>query len=177
MAIFLNSLIPETAEAREAKQIHWSILAGSGSYMGETYLGVQFESESGNHTVDLSYGQTKGSISNNVHQINLKYTYSPFKFTFSEISTNALGIGLLATRWQSDSSFIDSPSQYPAENYYSPNRWRFGIVLEQNWTFRNFGIYFNWVLLDQAIIALYNNDKFIDGKSPWSAGFGLKWEI
>lgn len=178
MAIFLNSAFAEKAFATDTTSLRWSIVAGSGSYMGENHLGVQYLTQSGRHAVDFSYGRTLGDLNNDVEQLNLKYNYSPFNFSLNNrLSTNILGIGILATRWQSESAFMDSPSQYPATNYYSPTRWRFGFSIEQTWTYRSISLYANWILLDQAIIALYNNEKFIEGRSPWGAGLGIRWEI
>lgn len=171
-AIFLSSFLAESASASQ-----WSLLAGSGSYMGETHLGIHYLSSTGRHGVDLSYGQTQGEASNNVDQLNVKYLYSPFFVGFGDLKTNVLGIGILASRWQSSAGFIDSPGQYPADNYYSPTRWRFGLVLGQTWTYRWLSLYLDWVLLDQVAIALYNNDRFVEGASAWSGGFGVRWGI
>ena len=176
-AIFLSSTFSNDVLAAENNPSQWSMVAGSGSYMGGTYLGVQYQSQSGKHAVDLSYGQTPGEMNNNVDQLNLKYLYSPFNYSVNKVNTNVLGIGLLASRWQSESAFFDTPSQYPASNYYSPTRWRVGLTLEHNWKYDRISFYFNWTLLDQAIIAIYNNEKFIEGRNPWGAGFGVRWEI
>lgn len=162
-------------------QADWTLVAGSGSYMGEKYLGVSHQSENQNHQTDFSYGQTPGILGPNVDQLNLKYLYSPFAWSPSTLAlpakTNILGVGLLLTRWQSSEGYINSPSQYPSADYYSATRYRTALVLSHQWTFKNLSVYADWVLLDQMGIALFNNDKYLDEKKAWSGGFGFRWRI
>lgn len=171
-AIFLSSFLAESASASQ-----WSLMAGSGSYMGASHVGFHYQSYSDRHGWDLTYGKTLGDLGDDIDQLNVKYLYSHFAYSLGNLKTNILGIGLLGTRWQSAAGYVDSPSQYPSDNYYSPTRWRFGLVLGQTWVYKKFSFYLDWVLLDQAVIALYNNDRFVDGESAWSGGFGMRWGI
>ena len=162
-------------------QADWSVVAGSGSYMGDRHLGLAYQSENGSHQTDFTYGKTPGILGPDVDQLNLKYIYSPFRWSLASESlpatTNILGIGFLLSRWQSSEGFLSSPSQYPEDDYYSPTRYRTALVLSHQWVYKQASLYFDWVLLDQVGIALYNNDKYLSEKNAWSGGFGFRWNL
>lgn len=155
----------------------WYLVTGTGTYMGERHIGFGYASQNGVHLTDLSYGQTPGIYGNDVDQLNVKYTFSPFDAQLGSARTNILGIGLLLTRWQSSGAFFTSPEPYPAENYYSPTQYRGALVLTHKWIYKNLQVYFDWALLDQLAIALFNNDKYVSKDSVWAGGFGLRWRI
>ncbi|MFP5518789.1 MAG: hypothetical protein ACLGGX_02710 [Bdellovibrionia bacterium] len=155
----------------------WSLLAGSGSYMGERHLGITYTSENQKHSTDVSYGQTAGVISEDVEQLNLKYVYSPFSYSYKKVESNILGVGTLISNWRSSKAFVESPSQYPTSDYYSQTKFRLGLVLSSEIKYDKLSFYVDWVLLDQVAIALFNNTKYTSDPNTWAGGFGLRWRI
>lgn len=155
----------------------WSVVAGTGSYMGEQHLGFSYESQNEKHQTDLSYGKTPGVLGNDIDQINLKYLFSPLNYQRGPLKTNILGIGMILSRWQSSAGFIESPSQYPETHYYSVTRYRSALLLSHTWSYKGLTLYVDWALLDQVAIALANNQELQQEKSAWSSGFGLRWSL
>ena len=156
----------------------WTIGGGTGSYMGDRNFGFGFNSENRKHFSEFSYGKTDGILGPEVDQLNFKYVYSPFEYTLlDKMKTNVIGFGILLSRWQSSDAFLQSESQYPEEYYYSQNRYRTSIVFSQNWNYQNLQFYIDWVMLDQKLIALFNNDEYWREKDAWTSGFGFRWQF
>lgn len=153
----------------------WSLATGAGAYMGEQYIGPAYVSENLKHVTELTYGRTDGIYGTDVEQFNLQYSYSPFDYQIKKIRTNILGIGFILSHWNSSMGFIDSPEQYPEDNYYPMTRFRSSLLFTHSWTYQNWSIFVNWALLDQIAIALYNNPEYTNKKEIWSSGFGLRW--
>lgn len=154
---------------------HWSLATGAGAYMGEQYLGGAYVSENYKHVTELTYGKTEGYYGADVEQFNLQYNYSPFDFQIKNFHTNILGVGFIISRWNSGTSFVNSPSQYPEDTYYPTTRYRTSLLFTHTWTYENWSVFVNWALLDQTAIALYNNPEYKYKKEVWSSGIGLRW--
>lgn len=156
----------------------WTVGLGTGSYMGDRHVGVGYVSDNQKHFSEISYGKTEGILSSEVDQINLKYVFSPFEYVFDDkIKTNILGFGILLSRWQSSDAFLQSESQYPEEYYYSQTRYRTSVVISQTWSYQNLQVYVDWVMLDQKLIALFNNDEYWRERNAWTSGFGMRWQF
>lgn len=155
---------------------NWSVISGTGAYMGERYLGAAYSSENSKHFTEFSYGQTSGEFTSDVEQFNLRYTYSPFSFAAGLIESNILGFGFIVSRWNGPDGFVTLPSPYPEAGYYPMTRYRLSLALSNTWTYKDFTFFIDWALLDQIAIALYNNPEYVSSKDIWSSGFGLRWK-
>lgn len=154
----------------------WGVALGTGSYMGDRHFGVAYTSESGNHTTVFTHGTTPGILGNQVEQLNLKYIYSPFHSAFAGVTTNWLGLGGLISRCLCDETFIKNSGVYPEDNYYDATAYRFGLVLATTVQWKSLELYWDWTLLDQIAIAVYNNDRYAHKtESYWAGGFGLRY--
>ncbi len=106
----------------------------------------------------------------------MKYVYSPFQWEpgLSGFYTNVVGVGVLAVRCLCSEVFIKNLDIYPEENYYDETAWRFGFVIRHTVRRDKFEAYLDWILLDQIMIASWNNPGM--RKYPfdyWSAGLGV----
>lgn len=168
--ILVLSLWSELAVAQ------WGVAYGTGSYMGDRHFGVAYTSESGNHNTVFTYGTTPGILGSDVQQLNLKYVYSPFHSSYQEIKTNWLGMGFLVSRCLCDEMFIKNSGVYPEDNYYDETAYRLGLVFATMVQWKNWEAYWDWTLLDQIAIAVYNNDRFANkARSYWAGGFGVRY--
>jgi hypothetical protein len=158
-----------------SSQADWGPHFGSGGYLGGFYVGATHRSFEQTHAFDLSLGVTRGILEKEVYQLNAKYTYSPFRWSFPKIKTNIMGIGLLLTRCLCDEVFSKNLDIYPEPNYYDETAYRLGLVFSTIVIWRDFEIYWDWVLLDQILLANYNNPEM--RRYPfehWSAGIGVR---
>ncbi|MNS93768.1 hypothetical protein D3C72_1279620 [compost metagenome] len=147
-------------------------------YQGSYYLGATFETEGEEHNFDVGIGMSPGIVENDVYQFNMKYVYSPFEWEpgNSGFSSNIIGVGVLTMRCLCSEVFIKNLDIYPEENYYDETAWRFGLVFEHTVRRDKFEAYLDWVLLDQIMIASWNNPGM--RKYPfdyWSAGLGVRF--
>lgn len=168
--ILILSLWSELAIAQ------WGVALGTGSYMGDRHYGVAYTSESGNHQTEFSYGTTPGIIGDEVRQLSLKYIYSPFHSSYRGVTTNWIGLGAMVTRCLCEETFVENSDVYPEDDYYDETAYRFGLVLASTVQWKNWEAYWDWTLLDQVAIAVYNNDRFRDrAERYWASGVGLRY--
>lgn len=153
----------------------WGLGYGTGAYLGEQRFGVAKSLREGRHLFEFSYGKTPGIRAGDVDQINASYIYSPWRWGLGSVSTNLLGVGVSLSRWQSAEAFLQTSDPYPEEHYYSQNRLRPALVFSHQWSFQRVQVFIDWSLLDQVLIALYNNTKYWGDSAIWSMGFGLRW--
>lgn len=162
--------------SRNNAQASWGVGIGAGSYLGERHVGAVFESQSKRHQTEISFGETDGILGDNVHQLNLRYLYSPLSFLYRGVETNLLGIGAMITRCLCDEMFVQNSDAYPTSDYYDQTAYRFGVVVSTEATYKNFQIYWDWTLLDQRLIILFNNTRYTrHAKGYLAGGFGLRY--
>ncbi|WII73188.1 hypothetical protein QJS83_04790 [Bdellovibrio sp. 22V] len=154
----------------------WGVGAGTGSYMGDRHFGVNYTSESQRHMTEFSYGETPGILGGRVRQLNLKYVYSPLQSIYHEVTTNWIGIGALLSRCLCSDTFVTNPDVYPESNYYDETAYRVGLVFATKLNWRNWEGYWDWTLLDQVAIAIYNNNRYASKpEAYWASGFGVRY--
>lgn len=153
----------------------WGPVSGTSGYQGEFYLGGSHRSENERHNTDISIGVTQGIIGGEFYQLNLKYVYSPYIKNFKKFSTNFIGVGALLTRCLCDDVFIENVDPYPEGNYYDETAYRSAVVFSSKIYWKDVEIYWDWLLLDQILIAYYNNPNMRNQPlENWSAGVGLR---
>lgn len=155
----------------------WGLGAGTGSYMGQRHFFVSYTSENRRHQTDFGYGFTEGKIGSDIEQVNIKYTYSPFRYSFGDLKTNILGAGFILNRWQSSEAFWESPDQYPETHYYGQTLRRVALVFTQKWSYYKWEAYIDWALMDYVLIAVYNNESYRNKIEIFGGGFGLRYRF
>lgn len=155
----------------------WGPVLGMSGYLGSYYGGATYRSENKRHTSDITLGMSPGIIDEDIYQIAYSYTYSPFNLDFKipHWSTNILGVGALITRCLCEEAFVRNGSIYPEKNYYDNTAYRIGLVFSANFRTKDLEFYWNWILLDQYLIAAFNNPGM--RRAPleyWSTGIGLR---
>lgn len=176
LKIFLSVFIAFTCMKAHAD---WGVVAGMSGYLGSYSLGGAFESEAETQNFDIGIGMSPGIVENDVYQFNMKYVYSPWTWEpewASGFTTNVVGFGIMAVRCLCSEVFIKNLDIYPEENYYDETAWRFGLVFEHTVVRDKFEAYLDWVLIDQILIASFNNPGM--RKTPldyWSAGLGVRF--
>lgn len=154
----------------------WGMAVGSGSYMGKTNMSAVYVAKNKKHMTTMGVGKTAGILGDDVHQINVKYLYSPFVYTYVKAQWNIISIGALATRCLCDETFVQNSSKYPEANYYDNTAYRFGIVFESHVTLDNWSLYWDWTLLDQLAIVVANNDRYANRPDYYFAsGMGVRY--
>lgn len=160
----------------QAALANWGMAIGSGSYMGKTNMSAVYVSKNKKHMTTMGVGKTAGILGEDVHQINAKYLYSPYSYTYAKTHWNIISIGVLATRCLCDETFVQNSSKYPEANYYDNTAYRFGIVFDSHVTLDNWSLYWDWTLLDQLAIVVANNDRYANRPDYYFAsGIGVRY--
>jgi|GEM_PF-1404457 hypothetical protein len=157
----------------------WGVVASMSGYLGSYALGGAYISTNESHNFDIGIGMSPGIVGNDVYQFNMKYVFSPWSWEpefLRGFHTNIVGTGIMAIRCMCSETFIRNLDIYPEQNYYDETAWRFGWVIEHKFVRDKFEAYWDWVLLDQIMIATFNNREMT--KRPfdyWSAGLGVRF--
>ena len=157
----------------------WGVNTQMSGYLGSYSLAAAYISDNEAHNFDIGVGMSPGIVENDVYQFNMKYVFSPFTWDpdfLKGFHTNIIGTGVIAMRCLCSQVFIRNLDIYPEKNYYDETAWRFAWVLEHKFARDKFELYWDWVLLDQIMIATFNNREM--RKRPfdyWSAGLGIRF--
>ncbi|MNK07378.1 hypothetical protein D3C87_252910 [compost metagenome] len=172
LKLFLSSLVLLMTSSALAD---WSLVGGMGAFMGEHYLGGSYRSNNDKHRSDLTIGFTEGIYQSTTYQLNFKYLYSPVQREYEDFTTNYAGIGVMVTRCLCSEGFVQNLDIYPERNYYDETAYRFGLVVSHQVRWKKVEFYWDWVLLDQLAIAVYNNPSLRQRPEDYvSAGLGLR---
>lgn len=163
-----------TSQAEWYSLERWSAVFGTSGYQGQNYLGAGYFFPENKHHLEFSLGASEGIYSPPIYQINFKYYYDYFK-TSVRHNQISFGVGALLTRCLCDEVFVESLDIYPQKNYYDMTAYRFALMLNGTFRFRNnIQFYTEISLLDQIIIAAYNNHNMRHYPlSYWSLGWGM----
>lgn len=174
LAISLLVCTSLTARAEWYSLERWGAVFGTSGYQGQTYIGAGYFFPESLHRVEMSLGASEGIYSGPIYQLNFKYYYEAFQTNVRQ-NRFEFRIGGLLTRCLCDEVFVESLDVYPERNYYDMTAYRFAVMLNGTFRFKNNIQFFTeFSLLDQIIIAAYNNRNMRHYPlTYWSLGWGL----
>lgn len=167
-------LLSLTAQAKWNDLNRWGAVFGTSGYQGQNYIGVGHFLPESTHRLEFSVGASEGIYSAPIYQFNFKYYYKAYETPIRH-NQFEFRVGALLTRCLCDEVFIESLDVYPEKNYYDMTAYRFALMLNGTFRFKNnILIYTEFSLLDQIIIAAFNNQNMRHYPlSYWSMGWGL----
>lgn len=175
--IFQNTIVLiSLIFSAQVASAEWGMAVGSGGYMGKTNMSAVYVSQNKKHMTTMGVGKTAGILGDDIHQVNVKYLYSPFKYSYQKTHWNIVSVGVLAARCMCEETFVQNSSKYPEKNYYDNTAYRFGLVFESHVTLDNWSLYWDWTLLDQLAIVVANNDRYANRPDYYLAsGIGVRY--
>lgn len=153
----------------------WRLIFERAGFLGAYSGGFSYQWNE-RHATDLSLG----SYSNDgvkYYQTNISYRYSRWSVPWENRNWIPIQIGVFTIRsLDKHNYFVKSPSEYPSDGYYDATAFRWGLLYGTALEFpeSHFGIAYYIKILDNGIIALYNNSQ-MDLQYYISSGIGLHY--